>query len=190
MKCIHELESGCTYCGGKDTTAIEPKAIKVAKKRKPKAPVSPEMVRARLIAKGEMCEHCLSSTGIKLVKRPSGELGINHVGRGCDCSRQGEYHVRIPLTVKWLKDNRDAFKKPGAEDEARAIRSADMIVTGLAFSTQTRASRRAGIVRDAAFNGGAYCSEQDDERIALLKAFNVDPKWHAARNQEADKLPV
>lgn len=190
MECIHLLESGCTFCSGKDTMAIEPKAIKVAKKRKPKAPVSREMVRARLIAKGEMCEHCLSSTGIKLVKRPSGELGIDHVGRGCDCSRQGEYHVRIPLTVQWLKDNRDAFKKAGAADEARAIRSADMIVTGLAFATQTRASRRAGIVRDAVFNGGADCSEQDEERIALLKAFNVDPKWHAARNQEADKLPV
>lgn len=190
MKCVHEIEIGCTYCSGKETTQVTPKRIKVAKRAKKHAKASPAMVIARKVAKGELCEKCLTPTGIKLVER-DGELNIDHVGLGCQCSRRTDYQAQMLLSTDWLQDHVADFVRTGATDAARALRSADMIVSGLAFSTQVRASRRAGLVRDENSDGTTPgCSEQQNERLQMLDDFGVEPKWHAARNQEADKLPV
>lgn len=189
----HEMQL-CGFCRGTatslDTTS---KPIKPAKRRKTRrAPISPAMRIAEAVARGDMCEQCLTDTGVRRrIDRDTGELHMDHVGPGCQCSRRDRYDTQMRLVPSWLQDNFEGFLKPGSTDEARAIRSAEMIITGLAFSTQTRAGRRAGIVRDETTDGTTpRVSEQQEERNALLAEFNVDPKWHAARRQEADALPV
>lgn len=186
--CIHELLSGCTYCSGKETTREVPKRIKVAKRRN-KAPVSPEMELARKVAKGEVCGMCLTSTGVKYRRGRDGVDHIDHIGLGCHCSRRGEYADNMAQNTEWLKANVDGFVKENAEDGVRAIRDAEKVITGLAFSVQARMGRRAAIVRDAD-DIALSCSEQQAERLQMLDDFGVDPKWHPARTQEADLLPV
>lgn len=192
MECIHLLESGCTYCSGKETTLETPKVPKREKRRPKRAPVSPEMVLAGKVARGEICEKCLTSTGVKYRHGRDGIDHIDHIGLGCQCSRRANYDAQLELTTSWLQDNTDGFIKPGATDEVRAIRDAEKVATGLAFSVQARMARRTGIVRDAVADDGTTpsCSEQQEERNTLLLGFGVDPKWHPARTQEADPIPV
>jgi hypothetical protein len=189
----HEMQL-CGFCRGKATSLdITSKPIKPAKKRATKkARISPAMRIAQAVALGDMCEHCLTDTGVRRrIDKETGDLHMDHVGPGCQCSRRDRYDTQMRLVPSWLQDNWSGFLKEGAVDEATAIRSADMIVSGLAFSTQRRAARRAGIVRDETTDGSTpRISEQQEERNALLAEFNVDPKWHAARTMEADALPV
>lgn len=207
MECKHLLESGCTYCSHKETTFVPAKAIKVAKART-RARIDRDMVIAELVAKGELCEHCLTPTGIKRRVDRAGIEHIDHNGIGCHCSRRAFFADQVGntgngaigsdsnagITQLWLQDNVDAFIPQECDDTARAIRSAEKVVTGLAFSTLTRASRRAGIVRDAGVRDGEYdprdTSEAADFRDDVLVRFGVDPTWHAPRTQEADYSPV
>lgn len=184
----------CAFCSGKATSLdITSKPIKPAKRRKTRrAPISPAMAIAEAVARGDMCEHCLTDTGVRRrIDQVTGELRIDHTGPGCQCSRRERYDTQMRLVPSWLQDNFEGFLNPGSTDEARAIRSAEMVITGLAFSTQTRAGRRAGIVRDETTDGSMpRISEQQAERLRLLEEFAVDPRWHAPRTQEADALPV
>ncbi len=172
----HEM-SGCTFCSGKFTHFTPVKPITAAKKKGrkvKKAPVDREMVIADRVARGEICEFCL--TEIAPI--------------GCVCSRRRFYEDHASgagLVANWLEEHHEAFMPAGTEDAARALRAADMIVSGLAFSTQTRAARRAGLSRD---NGRVAPSEVQADRLEILERFGIEPRWRQLRRQEADHLPA
>lgn len=183
MECPHHdipgAAFGCTYCSGKETTRVIPKPIKVQGRRK-RARIDPDLVLAQRVALGEVCEHCRTETG----------------PIGCDCTRKEFYSEQLGpggIVREWLHDNAGAFMPAGSTDSARAIRTGEKIITGLAFSTMARASRRAGIPRDDVLDQDGRLpaiSELTAQRLDLLAEFGVDPKWHAVRTQEADPLPV
>ncbi len=156
----HEM-IGCTICSGKYSTRVLPPK---PKKAKPVRAPLPEALRiAEAVAGGKLCPECLTATG----------------GIGCQCSRQNTYQVTTLDSQKWLLDNEEAFIR-GDKDAAAAIKGARQAITGLAFSTLNRASLRAGLT-DA---------EREADRLDILERFNVEPDWHAARNQQGSHLPV
>jgi len=160
MECAkHEL-TGCTICSGKFTT--RPKAKKPPGKLKQKAAKSADLILAEQVAAGIICGYC--STKIAL---------------GCACSRRELYAEDVPDAQSWLLANEEHFIV-GNRDAARCIEGARKAITGMAFSTQTRAGRRAGLME----------SEGQTDRLAILKRFDVDPTWHAPRTQEADYSPI
>lgn len=187
MECDHGLEHGCTYCSGKETTRVVPKPIKVSKPRK-RARIDRDMVVAQRVARGELCEFCLGETapiGCECSRRAFFADQFGNTGNGPSGSDQNAGLVQL-----WLLEHYEQFLPPGSADAARAIRSADRVVAGLATSTLNRAGRRAGIVRDAGGASPSDISEAQDYRLDVLARFGTEPRWHQPRTQEADYSPI
>lgn len=163
MECEKHETIGCTFCSGKYTTRDKAPKPKSAKPKPVRAPLPPELRIAEGVASGKLCPECL--TGMK--------------GIGCQCSRQATYSVGNQDAQRWLLRNEDAFVR-GDKDAAAAVKGARQAITGLAFSTLNRTSRRAGLT----------AAEIEADRLDILERFNVEPEWHQARNQEGSHLPV
>jgi len=161
----HEI-IGCVICSGQYTTRAGPP--KPPAKPKVKAPKAPDLILAEKVASGIICADCLTETKV-----------------GCACSRRALYDEEVPDSEEWLKANEEEFIV-GNRDAARAITGARRAITGMAFSTQTRAARRAGLLVDDLLK----IDEVGEERRRILRDFEVDPTWHAARRQEADFAPI
>lgn len=185
-ECIHEMPSGqCSFCSGRETMFVPAQPIKV-ERRKVRARKAPDMVIAERVARGELCELCLGETapiGCNCSRAQHFAEQYGRVGAGTQGSEANAGLVQL-----WLKANVDSFMPANTTDAARAIRSAEKVVTGLAFSTLNRAGRRAGVVRDAEAETGM--SELGNLRVDAVKRFDVQPEWHPARTQEADYSPV
>lgn len=160
MECSHLLEHGCTYCSGKDTTREQPR--RKAGPPRPRGRKAPDLLLAAKVAAGIICGDCLGE-----------------VAQGCPCSRRKLLLEDLPDSRDWLEVHEGEFIR-GDRDAARAIVGARRAVTGMAFATATRASRRAGLTAD----------EVADDRADILGRFDVEPAWQKPRRQEADHLPV
>lgn len=118
--CIHGLESGCTFCSGKETTLSPlPKQRGPAKK---KQPVDANAERAAKVAAGEICGLCHLATD----------------GAGCWCVRQEEYDIRqsTQRAFGFEARSRLADERPNRSDPHRTLRS---VLRGSTFAASVRA---------------------------------------------------
>jgi hypothetical protein len=170
--CVKHEIIGCTFCSGK-FTCLEPLELKPAKpagrKVRP-ARVDRAMVIADLVAEGKMCGACRTL----------------YAPIGCQCSRRAYFDRMTGDSTWWLQEHHLDL------DTGRKSSHPELIAAGLAFTSYTRAARRAGIPDAPVMEDGVEVddSEQQHGRTAILRAFAVDPKWTPARTVQASYLPV
>lgn len=167
----HEL-TGCTFCSGKYTCLedLQPKPAKKPGRRTQPARKDRAMTIADLVAEGKMCGSCRTL----------------YAPIGCECSRRAHFERMTDASLYWLREHALEL------DTGRVSSHPELIAAGLAFTSYTRAARRAGIPGDPVMEDGIEVddSEQQHGRREILKAFAVDPKWTPPRTVQASHLPV